>query len=470
MDTTSSPAAARRRRLSLSARIERLPGVTRSHTAWTAALGLMFLCDIADINGLSFAAPAIRANWSLSISQVGGLTSYTFLGMFVGAVVGTAVGPPGPQANPGRRGDLLLGLLDPVRLRARLPPLRGPAFPHRSGCRPPPSLLVDVTDVPAGIPCRHLSVMIGSVSLGGRSSRSRRGPLPARHRHLALGFVLGAIGLVPGVLVAVLLPESVRWQELRGRADRAEALVARLEADVAARTGQPLPEPEPHTPEPSYRLGDLGGRRYLRRTTVVCLTMAFGMLGYYGFVSWVPTLLVNRGYSTANALTVSTILALAPVVGALAALPIIDRWQRRRSSLVLCVVIAVAMLVFAFTHSYVVLVVAGFCATLLLQTNAALLYAYLPEVFPTALRGMGSGLGNWVGRLAGVAGGFVIAAIVGWGGFGGVFATTAVFVLLSGLVVCLFGQDTRDRGLNDMTLPDGTPAPRAVAIGPKQAV
>ena len=283
-------------------------------------------------------------------------------------------------------------------------------------------------------------------------------------------FVLGAIGLVPGALVAMLLPESVRWQELHGRGDRAEALVGRLEADVLARTGQPLPVPRPRTPEPNYRLADLRGRRYLGRTTVICLTMAFGMLGYYGFVSWVPTLLVDRGYSTVSALTVSTILAVAPVAGALAALPIIDRWQRRRSSLVLCVVIAMAMLVFAFTHSYVVLVVAGFCATLLLQANAALLYAYLPEVYPTALRGVGSGLGNGVGRLAGVASGFVIAAIVGWGGFGGVFATTAVFVLLSGLVICMFGQDTQDRGLDDLALSDGIPAPGAATIGQEQAV
>lgn len=69
----------------LTARLERLPRLTRTRVGWMGLLGVLFLCDVADINSLSCALPAIRAEWTLSVGQVGALTSYTFVGMPVGA-------------------------------------------------------------------------------------------------------------------------------------------------------------------------------------------------------------------------------------------------------------------------------------------------------------------------------------------------------------------------------------------------
>src|SRR3954471_10083351 len=82
--TTEHRAAAGR----LAARLERLPRTTRSHRGWMALLGVLFVCDLMDTNALAYAAPGIRAEWGLSVAQLGQLTSYSFLGMFAGGITG----------------------------------------------------------------------------------------------------------------------------------------------------------------------------------------------------------------------------------------------------------------------------------------------------------------------------------------------------------------------------------------------
>jgi MFS transporter, putative metabolite:H+ symporter len=51
-------------------------------------LGFVFFFELRDINSFSFAAPAIRIGWHMSIATTGFITSATFVGMFVGATTG----------------------------------------------------------------------------------------------------------------------------------------------------------------------------------------------------------------------------------------------------------------------------------------------------------------------------------------------------------------------------------------------
>jgi putative MFS transporter len=51
-------------------------------------LGFVFFFELGDINSFSFAAPAIRIGWHMSIATTGFITSATFVGMFVGATTG----------------------------------------------------------------------------------------------------------------------------------------------------------------------------------------------------------------------------------------------------------------------------------------------------------------------------------------------------------------------------------------------
>ncbi|WP_051899282.1 MFS transporter [Sciscionella sediminilitoris] len=443
-----------------SARLERLPRITGPHRVWLVILSVMYMCDLADIYGLSYAAPAMRKTWELSTTQVGALTSCTFLGMAIGAVVGGRL-----SDRFGRRrtmiiaalifslSSILSGLAPGFWVFAVLRFLTGAGLQAALGV-----VLVYVAEMfPKASRGRFLSVVVGMGSLGiPLIAVASRAIVPAGPETWRWIFVLGGIGLIPALLGLFLLPESVRWDESNGNAARAGRFVTRLEQQIIARTGAPLPDPGPAAVAAKQAATQLFTARYRRRTLVSCAAMALLILGFYGFNNWVPTLLVDRGFTMADALTVGTILSLAPVAGALAAVPITDRWERRWICMVLCLLAAAAMIVFAFTHNYAALVISGFVAAFVLLTNTVVLYAYLPEIFPTPLRGAGSGLANGAGRVAGIASGFVIAAIAGSFGFGGAFTATALFTALTGLVLGFFGENTHNRNLDEIGAPESS--------------
>lgn len=69
---------------------------------------------------------------------------------------------------------------------------------------------------------------------------------------------------------------------------------------------------------------------------------------------------------------------------------------------------------------------------------------------PRRRRYLGSELANGVSRFAGFGNAFVIAAVAATFGFGGVFALTAVFILLCSLTVGLGDVRTRGRRLEEI--------------------
>src|SRR5258705_13276608 len=74
-------------RVSAASRLDRLPIFSfHRHMMWL--LGFCFFFELGDINTFSFSAPAIRAQWGISIGTIGIITSATFFGMFIGATTG----------------------------------------------------------------------------------------------------------------------------------------------------------------------------------------------------------------------------------------------------------------------------------------------------------------------------------------------------------------------------------------------
>src|SRR6185436_5026281 len=74
-------------RISAAARLDRLP-IFSFHRQILWLLAFCFFFELGDINTFAFSAPAIRAQWGISIRTVGLITSATFLGMAIGATTG----------------------------------------------------------------------------------------------------------------------------------------------------------------------------------------------------------------------------------------------------------------------------------------------------------------------------------------------------------------------------------------------
>jgi MFS transporter, putative metabolite:H+ symporter len=447
--------------LDVSARLDRIPVATRSHLVWAGLLCAVFVFELADLNTFAYVAPALREHWGATVDGIGLVTSAAFLGMFVGALVGGRIADA-----LGRRWALigsaicyslfsLLSALAPnMVVLGVLRVLTGVGLEAMTVV----GLIYIAEMFPARIRGRHQALILG-IGLVGIPIMSwfARLVVPAGPQAWRWVFVLGGAGIVAAVVMIRALPESVRWLEARGLRATAFELVARLESEARARTGGQLPAvgPAPRVEEPG-RLGELFLGRYRSRTLVLSAAWVFSILGFYGFNAWVPTLLVERGYTVVQSLTYAAVLSIGAVPGALLAWPIIDRWERKYAMLGINLLICALVLVYGFVANLPVLLVTGFLVTLLLQMHTAFIYTYTPEVFPTRLRGVGTGFTNGLGRLAGTGGGALVAVLVRAWGYPSVFVYVAVSMLMVGVLLAVFGVRTTGRPLASIS---ARPAP-----------
>jgi MFS transporter, putative metabolite:H+ symporter len=454
--------------MNLLERLDRIP-LSRPHYLLLVMGGLGYTFDGMDAAIVAFLLPSVKVEWGLSAAQLGIIGSATPFGFLFGAVIAGILGD-----RIGRRSVMLYALI--FYCVFTLVAAAAPNYPVFVGAR-----------VLAGLGTGAESAIIAPF-LAEFVPPARRGWfLGTLAGFFSFGFVGAAlIGrfVVPlsdsgwrwaqvGTAVPVLmvlwwrrsLPESPRYLLLRGRTAEAELVVADFERRAEASLGTALPPvpPSAAVPEPigattpSSPAGPLAAVRFMwsramaRRTAVVWVLWFVITFSYYGFFSWIPTLLINRGLTVTTSFSFSIIIYLAQVPGYFSAAWCNERLDRRRTIAIYLVGSAISAFLLSQSTTSPTIVASGALLSFFLNGVYAGLYAYTPEVFPTWVRSTATGMSSAFGRIGSITAPAIIGFFSAALGFAGVFTMTTAVLLVGVAVVLVFGLSTAGQSLEELS-------------------
>ena len=422
--------------LSRNERLDRLP-VTGKHKKLLIGSGIGWALDAMDVGLISFIMAALAVHWGITPTESSWLASIGFIGMAIGAtfgglladkfgrrhvfaltllVYGLATGAS--ALSTGLVMLLVLRFLIGLGLGAELPvasTLISEFSPVKVRGRM--VVLLEAFWAVGWI----LAAVIGTFVVGAHDSGWRWA--------LALGMVPAFYALY----VRLHLPESVRFLESRGRHEEAEEIVASFEAAVPADA-----ELADAPSAPTFAEDDVTSRSIwspsLRGRTAALWTVWFCVnLSYYGAFVWIPSLLVADGFSLVKSFSFTLIITLAQLPGYAMAAWLIEVWGRRVTLAAFLVCSDCAAGLYGLAHTEWLIIVAG-CLLSFFNLGAwGALYAVGPELYPTHLRGAGTGAAAGFGRLASIIAPLLVPLILAGAGSGWLFALFAAAFALAAL-------------------------------------
>jgi len=261
----------------------------------------------------------------------------------------------------------------------------------------------------------------------------------------------GSVGAVLAWFVRARLPESPRWLAQHGRSQEADAIVESWEVE-ARLEGAQLPEPKPYATERGRgSFWEICKPPYLGRTVMLIAFNLFQAAGYYGFASWVPTLLISSGITVPRSLGYTFLIAIAAPIGPALGLLFTDRIERKWIISGAALAIAAAGLAFTQAHGMAGVIACGVALTLANNILSFAYHGYQPELFPTRVRAQAVGFVYSFSRLSNVFSAFVIAGILKGFGAPGVFVFIAGCMGVVAMVIGIFGPRTKDLALEKIS-------------------
>jgi len=264
---------------------------------------------------------------------------------------------------------------------------------------------------------------------------------------------IGSAGAIFIWFIRLGLPESPRWLAQHGRLTEAEAIVQKMESEVRAETGRELPPPRNVSGEVEEKPGrwmEMWQGVYRGRTIMMVAYNLLQTIGYYGFASWVPTLLIAKHIDVTKSLEYTFIIAIAapfgPLLGYFVADKIERKWQVAGSALA----IAIFGLLFAQQTSAAAIILFGILITLANNWLSFSFHAYQAELYPTRIRAQAVGFVYSWSRFSVIFTSFIIAWVLHHYDVIGVFVFIAAAMVGVFAVIGIWGPRTNNLRLEEI--------------------
>jgi putative MFS transporter len=277
--------------------------------------------------------------------------------------------------------------------------------------------------------------------------------------------ILWFFGLPTGLAIVILnrwIPESPRFLLERGEDEAARGVMQRfgIRVDVqpVRAEGEVGSSPGSGSEPPAQRSLSALFQRGLAHHSMAVLLYGLGWgIVNWGFVTFLPTILRDAGMrASASALLFDA--ALVSIPGTVLVAWLYGRWSSRISMIGFALLTSVSLVAFAFIGSDLArstpALVVMLTALLMLSSTAvvSMLSPYAAEVYPTELRGTGSGLAAASSKLGGMIGPPLVGALLA--GASGIVLpalVTAVPIGVAAIALIFLGEETRARALEHIS-------------------
>ena len=448
----------------LIARLETVP-FSRFHAKARIVVGSATFFDAFNALALAFALPVLIRLWEITPAQTGFLIGSSYVGQLAGALLFSWLAERFGRVPSAAAATALMSVMSLACAAAG-------SFPALFAYR-----LIQGIGVGGEMP-------VAAAYISELSKARGRGrffmlyemifPIGLMTTSQAGAFVIPLwgwqamflIGGIPGLIITWLLlrlPESPRWLISRGRIAEAEFVVKQIELAgkreirgqtpnfLDFRNSVSVPESPPNRPERG-RWADVLAPSFRSRTFVVWTLWSSAYFVTNSLNNWMPSL-YNTVYHLGlqQSLRAASMTNVVQVAVLLVCAFSIDRLGRRKWTVVCFLAggIGLATLAFRGAQNVTNVIILATLSYGIIGSINAVLYLYTPEIYPTRMRAIGTGLAtSWL-RLASAVGPAIVGMMVGAEGIGSVFIMFAVISAI-GAVAALWMIETQGRRLEEI--------------------
>ena len=257
--------------------------------------------------------------------------------------------------------------------------------------------------------------------------------------------VMGTSTIIAVVLLIarIGLPESPRWLWTERRFDEAHAIAHKYMVDATDMTD--VEHEDAHT----GGFGMLFSAQYWRMTVFVSWFWFCNVLPYFAIATFADDVLKKYGLSGGLAGGVG--LSMVAVVGVAVTCALIDKAGRRVFTVPPQWIITVVFLIIGLWSGAPPYIVLGLFLvfSFLNAMNGTLTSIYPGEVFPTEVRGLGTGFAAAISRIGAGLGTFLLPITIDKFGVSPTILAMAVIVFSGALVSQLWAPETKGKSLSE---------------------
>lgn len=424
-------------------------GTGRFQRHLLGVFGLVWAADAMQVLAVGFTGAAIAKTFGLTIGEALQTGTLFFLGMLIGAAVF------GKMADRyGRRKVLLITVAcDAIfGLLSAFAPSFGILLALRflTGIAVGGTLPVDYAMMAEFLPSKNRGrwlVMlegfwaVGTVIIALAAWAASLAGVEDAWRYI---FIVTAAPALIGIWLRIWVPESPMHLLKIGRADEAKSVMNR----VLRSNGKPELAPEVVIEAPQMITTEKLLSPNLRQRTLVIMAIWFLVsVSYYGIFTWIPAKLASDGFGFVRGYGFLVVVALAQIPGYALAAYGVETWGRRKTLIAFLFISAAACALFTVATTSALVGSSILIMSFALLGTWGALYAFTPELYPTALRGSGMGAAGAMARLGGLLAPSALAIVVSQS-FNMAVALFAGLLALAGLIAFFINVETRDQALN----------------------